>query len=506
MRGIGYEARLGRRGRLLSILVALLLATGCGPGSSATAELRSGTPEARASVTSTPARTPDESRTTPVGIITTPAVSTPAVGATVARADAATPIRTASPVTGATYAADFGRWPVGQTVGIADAAVEPTTGAYHLALRDPTRAYDFATPERLAPADVTIEVDVRADAAPADGYAGIALRRTVTHGTLSVIQVGLSRAGGLVVRSLLPDGTTVHQRAGSGVAAARTGDATNHLAVTARGDTLAVAVNGVDAGSYPALVAGPGSLGLVLIDITGAPAGMGATFAGLRATPLDATAVPTPLPAGLHPATPIAPVSAAPHATTPLDFGAWPVDAVDGRYAASRAFDPADGSYQVALTNPALGYFVTFYAPAQPRYSDLTLDVDARRLEGPDDTAAGLVARVTSYGPPLIGDASYVFLVRADGAATLFFDAPDGARHVLLPVTPFAAIHRGDAPNHLRLTCRGATITIAVNGTTLGTYPAEAAWPGRFGVATERATAGAAARVAYTNLVVSPAP
>ncbi len=473
--------------RVLGVIVLLAL-TACTPG----AMPRAATPD-----TATRAASPAEGR--PAGAVTASAVVGPrgtarAATATRGVADVATP--GASPATGGTYVADFARWPVGETVGIADAAVDPATGAYHVALRDPTRADDFATPERLAPADVTVEADVRADAAPADGYAGVFLRRTVAGGRVRAIEVGVSRAGDLVVRATLPDGTTGHQRAGSRVAAVRTGDATNHLAVTA---------HGVDAGSFPALIVGPGGLGLALIDVTGAPVGMGATFAGLRAMPLDATAVPTPPPAGRHPVTPVVPVSAAPRAATPLDFGDWPVGPTGGPYPAARDFAPADGSYQVALTDQRKGYYVTFYAPS-PQYSDLALDVDARRVAGPDDTAAGLVARVTSYGPPLIGDASYVFLVRADGAATLFFDAPDGERHVLLPPTTFAAIHRGDAPNHLRLVCRGATITIAVNGTTLGTYPTEAAWPGRFGVATERATAGAEARVAYTNPVVAPAP
>lgn len=480
-------------------VVVLLALTACTPGA---------TP--RVAIPNTPARTAAPAENRPAGAVANGTAVAPlgtahtnAATATRGVVGVATP--GAAPVRDGAYAADFARWPVGETVGIDDAAVDPATGAYHLALRDPTRARDVATPERLAPADVTVDVAISADAAPADGYAGVALRRTVKDGTLGEIQVGLSRAGGLVVRALLPDGTTVHQRAGSRFAGVRTGDATNHLAVTVRGDTLAVAVNGVDAGTFPALVAGPGGLGLALIGIAGAPAGMGATFAGLRATPLDTTAVPTPLLAGLHPATPVVPVSGAPRAATPLDFADWTVGPTGGPYPATRAFAPADGSYQVALTDPTKDYYVTSYAPST-RYSDLALDVDARRLEGPDDTAAGLVARVSAYGAPLIGDASYVFLVRADGTATLFFDAPEGARHVLLPPTSFAAIHRGDAPNHLRLVCRGGTITIAVNGTTLGTYPAETAWPGSFGVATERASPGAEARVAYTNLVVAPAP
>lgn len=410
------------------------------------------------------------------------------------------------PAIGATYMADFARWPAGETTGLYRAGVDPATGGYHLVAAPDVGSRAIVTPEPLAPADVALDVDIRADSADATGYAGVVLRDGRDGDGWRDIEIGISATGYLVVRALQPDGTILHQRQGARFAAIHAGTATNHLAVTVRGDILTVAVNGVAAGRYPATVAGSGRLGLILIETTGSTDELGATFADLRAAPLDTVAVPTPPPPGRHPGTPVAATPSAPIAPTTFDFARWGIGLTGGTYPVYREYDSTDGSYLLTLTDTSKDYYASRYAPGQPGYADLTLEVDARRIAGSDGAAYGLVARVAPYGPPLIGDAAYVFLVHADGEVSLSLDAPDGERHTLLPSTFVAAVNRGDATNHLRLTCRGDTLTIAVNGTTIGQYPAEVTQQGAFGIAVENAAGGAETTVAFTNLVVAPAP
>jgi len=410
------------------------------------------------------------------------------------------------PATGATYVADFARWPAGETTGLYRAGVDPANGGYHLVAAPGVGSRAIITPEPLAPSDVALDVDIRADRADATGYAGVVLRDARDGTGSHDIEVGISTTGYLVVRARQQDGTILHQRQGARFAAIHPGLATNHLAVALRGDMLTVTVNGVAAGSYPATIAGSGRLGLIVIEITGSADELGATFTDLRATPLDGAVVPTPPPPVPHPATPVVATPAAPPTPTMFDFSRWGIGLTGGTYPVYREYDSTDESYLLTLTDTTRNYYASRYAPGQPGYADLTLEVDARRIAGPDGAAYGLVARVAPYGPPLIGDAAYVFLVYTDGDVSLFLDASGGERHTLLPPTFVAAVNQGDAANHLRLTCRGGTITIAVNGMTIGQYPAEVTHQGAFGIAAENVAGEAETTVAFTNLVVATAP
>ena len=90
-------------------------------------------------------------------------------------------------------------------------------------------------------------------------------------------------------------------------------------------------------------------------------------------------------------------------------------------------------------------------------FSDLTLDVDATPLSGPDDNDYGVIVRRVDdenlYRFEISGDGYYNVQKRVQGKWEKL--APDW--------TPSAAIRKGTATNHLRVVCRGSTLTFYVN-------------------------------------------
>jgi len=90
-------------------------------------------------------------------------------------------------------------------------------------------------------------------------------------------------------------------------------------------------------------------------------------------------------------------------------------------------------------------------------FADLTLDVDATPLAGPDDNDYGVIVRHVDdknfYRFEISSDGYYNVQKRVKGKWEKL--APDW--------TPSGAIRKGKATNHLRVVCRGSTLTFYVN-------------------------------------------
>ena len=94
-------------------------------------------------------------------------------------------------------------------------------------------------------------------------------------------------------------------------------------------------------------------------------------------------------------------------------------------------------------------------------FGDLILDVDATPLDGPDDNDYGVIARHVD------DENFYRFEISADGYYNVQKRLKGKWEKLAPDWTPSEAIHKGKATNHLRVVCRGASMTFFVNQTQL---------------------------------------
>ncbi|HEU5328089.1 MAG TPA: hypothetical protein VFU78_08350, partial [Thermomicrobiales bacterium] len=95
--------------------------------------------------------------------------------------------------------------------------------------------------------------------------------------------------------------------------------------------------------------------------------------------------------------------------------------------------------------------------PKLRNLTDTKIEVDARKLGGPDDsTGVVIMARVRDFNN------FYLFIVTSNGAAGIV--KMTGGTGTVLAMGQNAAIHQGNATNHLQVDCVGKTLTLFVNG------------------------------------------
>lgn len=117
--------------------------------------------------------------------------------------------------------------------------------------------------------------------------------------------------------------------------------------------------------------------------------------------------------------------------------------------------DYMDGSFSIqilaadadAWSNPGLDF------------GDVRVEVDALKVEGPDDNRFGILCR---YQDPLN---FYFFLISSDGYAGIG-QRQDGHATLLTgdSMLPREAVLQGSVSNHLRADCVGSQLTLYVNG------------------------------------------
>jgi hypothetical protein len=131
------------------------------------------------------------------------------------------------------------------------------------------------------------------------------------------------------------------------------------------------------------------------------------------------------------------------------------------------------GDYQEGDVGYGAGYYYVraesqnnvMWGLALVEASDVIIEVDATQVEAPanDNNGYGLMCRCMEE--PGQGD-SYVFLIGGDGYYTIQYSS-GGSYAPLVDWTQSAAIHQGDATNHIRVACVGTSLALYANGTLL---------------------------------------
>ena len=93
------------------------------------------------------------------------------------------------------------------------------------------------------------------------------------------------------------------------------------------------------------------------------------------------------------------------------------------------------------------------------RFADVSLEVDAIKLDGPDDNDYGLVCRYQNR------DNFYALLISSDGYAGILKVKDSTYSMIHAEQMEFStAIYKGGASNHLQGFCLGPTLALFVNG------------------------------------------
>ncbi|MEW6568772.1 MAG: hypothetical protein AB1449_11535 [Chloroflexota bacterium] len=129
--------------------------------------------------------------------------------------------------------------------------------------------------------------------------------------------------------------------------------------------------------------------------------------------------------------------------------------------------DYSDGTYQIEVLLPRTDAWST---PGLV-FGDVQIEVDARKLGGPDDNLFGVLCRYR--------DASnfYFFLISSDGYAGIGM-REEGTARLLSAETmePHPAVALGEAVNHLSVRCQGSSLDFSVNGIPVGSV-SSSLWP-----------------------------
>ncbi len=253
---------------------------------------------------------------------------------------------------------------------------------------------------------------------------------------------------------------------------------------------------------------------------------IGAECVGPSPTPLPATAVltatapPTPAPptplAVVRTAVPVASPSRAatmsPTASSSVlyraDFRTWFTGEEGGQYPLRASVDASTGEYRLVLTDPQGGYVNYRTAPEEPVFKDFRLDVDVRRIVGPDKGFYGVVFRVQPAVPGAKTIERYLLTISGDGFLTFNQISADGTVVRVAPRAEVPAVAKGDRINHLTLVCKGTELSLTLNGQLHGVFTGSLTTGGTVGVyvGTVPGPEPNTLDVAFSNLVISRLP
>lgn len=260
-----------------------------------------------------------------------------------------------------------------------------------------------------------------------------------------------------------------------------------------------------------------------LIPPTATPTATATPAPTATATPIPPTATATAVPTATSTASPIlTPTRAAtatvvpiPRATTPAaatpvggyraNWRTW-VTGEDSTLKLRRTYEAANDEYRIAVLDE--GQEWSLYAPEAQKFQDFVLEVEGRRVAGPDNVGYGLVFR----RQPKQGDGQserYIFYVTAQGRFTFYQVTADNKSRVLRPLDAAGAgvIKVGDEPNRLRVTARGGQLELAINGTSVFTTTnAAITQAGEIGIFAKSPDGDFTTEVALKDLQLRPNP
>ncbi len=190
------------------------------------------------------------------------------------------------------------------------------------------------------------------------------------------------------------------------------------------------------------------------------------------------------------------------------DFATWFSGTESAPFPFRSGLDPVSGEYRLALTDARRGYVYYRPSPDGRTFGDFQLDIEARRVAGPDNGIYGVVFRIQ---PPIAGAATferYNFTVTPEGFYSLNLIKADGTATIIAPRAASPAIRKGEATNRLTVIAMGTQITLAINGETIGTFTGTVTGPGGIGVYVgnpPNSAVPAGMEAGFSNLRISPA-
>jgi len=153
----------------------------------------------------------------------------------------------------------------------------------------------------------------------------------------------------------------------------------------------------------------------------------------------------------------------------------------------------ADGQLRITVKQPdSLAWSVA----AGKTFGDLTLDVDATPLAGPDDNDYGVIVRRVD------DDNFYRFEISGDGYYNIQKRQKGKWFKLIADWIESSAIRKGAATNHLRVICAGRTLTFFVNQVQVAQVTDDAFPRGEVGVLAGT-LAEPGVQVAFDNVQVS---
>jgi hypothetical protein len=155
--------------------------------------------------------------------------------------------------------------------------------------------------------------------------------------------------------------------------------------------------------------------------------------------------------------------------------------------------DYQDGYYHIQVNNPNNLTWVT----DGYNIADLQIDVDTKRLQGPETSNFGLICRYVDnqnfYMALITSDQRYWISRNTNGSQSFLGNGE---------IKSSSDIHAGSVENHVRLVCSGSTISLYANDILLESVDDFSFTTGDFGMIVGTDAEGGA-DVAFDNLVVS---
>lgn len=118
-----------------------------------------------------------------------------------------------------------------------------------------------------------------------------------------------------------------------------------------------------------------------------------------------------------------------------------------------------DGGFRILVNRE--NYY--FWSNPNVNYTDVVIEVDGKKLAGPDENDYGLICRyqdATNF---------YFFTIGSDGyyGVSKYFNGEENLVGLTEMGQNTSVIQDGDATNHIKATCKGNSLTLEVNGTIL---------------------------------------
>jgi hypothetical protein len=160
-------------------------------------------------------------------------------------------------------------------------------------------------------------------------------------------------------------------------------------------------------------------------------------------------------------------------------------------------FGYLDGEYRILLNKPD---FNTYSLLPKQTFDNCSVEVDVRLAAGPANGVFGILCRGEANQQTL--QKAYVFAIRADGFYAILKRTSPTFWDAIAYGKESKAIKSGNAANHLRADCSGATLTLYVNGEKLLEKTDAAFKTGQVGFAVTSQPKSESMDVRFDNFVV----